>query len=69
MWMDAVTLGTYDAPRRAADLYAPDGVLWGTEVYGPDDPLWGTVLELVRNTPEQIYAYYVSRCSCRLGCC
>lgn len=51
---------TCDAPKRAAALYAPDGVLWGTEVHAPDDPLWGTVTEEVRDTPERIYAYYVS---------
>lgn len=59
-WIDTVTLGTYDAPKKTAELYAPDGVFWGTEVYAPGDPLWGTASELVRNTPEQIYAYYVS---------
>lgn len=59
-FMETVTMGTYDAPKRTADLYAPDGVLWGTEVHAPDDPLWGLVTEEVRDTPEAIYAYYVS---------
>lgn len=59
-WMVIVTLGTSEAPKQAADLYAPDGVLWGTEVYAPNDPLWEAGSEVVRNTPEQIYAYYVS---------
>ncbi|CAM9223294.1 unnamed protein product [Ectocarpus sp. 4 AP-2014] len=58
LWADTVTLGTFDAPRKAADLYAPDGVLWGTEAFAFDDPLWEYASELVRNTPEQIYAYY-----------
>lgn len=58
--MDTVTKGTEDTPRKTADLYAKDGVLWGTEVCAPDDVLWGTVSEEVRDTPEQIYAYYVS---------
>ncbi|CAM9351195.1 unnamed protein product [Pylaiella littoralis] len=57
-FMETVTMGTYDAPKRTADLYAPDGVLWGTEVHAPDDPLWGLVTEEVRDTPEAIYAYY-----------
>lgn len=52
-------MDTYDAPKRTAALYAPDGVLWGTEVHAPDDPLWGTVSEEVRDSPERIYAYYV----------
>lgn len=64
LWMNTLTLGTYDAPRKAAELYTPDGVLWGSEVYSADSPLWGTGDELIRNTPGQIYAYYVSgRCS------
>ncbi|CAN0080479.1 unnamed protein product, partial [Scytosiphon promiscuus] len=57
-WMETVTLGTVDAPRKAADLYAADGVLLGTEVYAPNDPLWGSGSEAARNTPDQIYAYY-----------
>ncbi|CAM9833116.1 unnamed protein product [Ectocarpus fasciculatus] len=57
-WMETVTSGTYDAPRQAAELYAPDGVFCGTEIFAPDDPLWGSASEVVRNTPEQIYAYY-----------
>eukprot|EP00903_Cladosiphon_okamuranus_P012250 g11488.t1 len=57
-WIEAVTAETCDAPKRAAALYAPDGVLWGTEVHAPDDPLWGTTSEEVRDTPERIYAYY-----------
>lgn len=59
-WIEAVTAETCDAPKRAAALYAQDGVLWGTEVHAPDDPLWGTTSEEVRDTPGQIYAYYVS---------
>lgn len=59
-WTHTVALGTYDAPRKTADLYAKDAILWGTEVCGPDDDLWGTVSETVRDTPEQIYAYFVS---------
>lgn len=59
-WADTVTSGTYDAPKKAAALYAADAVLWGTEVCGPDDELWGTVSESVRDTPPQIYAYFVS---------
>ncbi|CAN0464415.1 unnamed protein product, partial [Ectocarpus sp. 12 AP-2014] len=57
-WTETVTRGTYDAPKRTAELYAPDAILWGTEVCGPDDDLWGTVSETVRDTPEQIYAYF-----------
>lgn len=41
-------MGTPDAPRKTADLYAMDGVLWGT------------VSEEVRDTPEEIYDYFVS---------
>ena len=48
VWKDTVTLGTDDAPRKTADLYAEDAVLWGT------------VSEEVRETPEQIYDYFVS---------
>ena len=59
-WTDTVTSGTYDAPKKVAALYAEDAVLWGTEVCGPDDDLWGTVSESVRDTPPQIYAYFVS---------
>lgn len=66
-WIEAVTMETCDAPKRAAGLYASDGVLWGTEVHAPDDPLWGTVTEEVRDTPERIYAYYVSCGSRDLG--
>lgn len=47
-WKDTVTMGTPDAPRKTADLYAMDGVLWGT------------VSEEVRDTPEEIYDYFVS---------
>ena len=50
MWKETVTLGTEDAPRKTADLYAEDAVLWGT------------VSEEVRETPEQIYDYFVSGC-------
>ncbi|CAM9529065.1 unnamed protein product [Ectocarpus sp. 12 AP-2014] len=46
VWKDTVTSGTYDAPKKTAALYAEDGVLWGT------------VSEEVRDTPEQIYAYF-----------
>ena len=63
-WAETVTSGTYDAPRKAAALYAADAVLWGTEVCGPDDDLWGTVSESVRDTPQQIYAYFVSFSGC-----
>ncbi|CAB1102129.1 unnamed protein product [Ectocarpus sp. CCAP 1310/34] len=45
-WKEMVTLGTPDAPRKTADLYAVDGVLWGT------------VSEEVRDTPEEIYDYF-----------
>ncbi len=48
VWKETVTSGTYDAPKKTAALYAEDGVLWGT------------VSEEVRDTPEQIYAYFVS---------
>ena len=47
-WKDTVTLGTEDAPEKTAALYAPDAVFWGT------------VSEQVRNTPEQVYDYFVS---------
>ena len=47
-WKDTVTLGTPDASRRTADLYALDAVLWGT------------VSEEVRDTPAEIYDYFVS---------
>lgn len=60
LWTETVTSGTYDAPKKTAALYAPDAVLWGTEVCGPDDDLWGTVSESIRETPPQIYAYFVS---------
>ncbi|CAM9808765.1 unnamed protein product [Scytosiphon promiscuus] len=46
VWKKTVTSGTYDAPKKTAALYAEDGVLWGT------------VSEEVRDTPEQIYAYF-----------
>ncbi|CAN0245837.1 unnamed protein product [Ectocarpus sp. 12 AP-2014] len=46
VWKETVTSGTYDAPKKTAALYAEDGVLWGT------------VSEEVRDTPEQIYAYF-----------
>ena len=48
VWKDTVTMGKADTPRKVADLYAPDATLWGT------------VSEEVRDTPEQIYAYFVS---------
>lgn len=48
VWKDTVTLGTDDAPKKTAALYASDAVLWGT------------VSEEVRETPEQIYDYFVS---------
>lgn len=44
-----MTSGAKDTPRKTADLYAKDATLWGT------------VSEEVRDTPEQIYAYFVSR--------
>lgn len=69
LWTETVTLGTFDAPRKAADLYAPDGVLWGTEAFAFDDPLWEYASELVRNTPEQIYAYYVRGVGFATCCC
>lgn len=47
-----MTMGTPDAPRKTASLYAMDGVLWGT------------VSEEVRDTPEEIYDYFVSVFSC-----
>lgn len=47
-------MGTPDAPRKTANLYAMDGVLWGT------------VSEEVRDTPEEIYDYFVSAlCACK----
>ncbi|CAN0262222.1 unnamed protein product [Scytosiphon promiscuus] len=46
LWKETVTSGTYDAPKKTAELYAHDGTLWGT------------VSEEVRDTPEQIYAYF-----------
>ncbi|CAN0190999.1 unnamed protein product [Ectocarpus sp. 6 AP-2014] len=61
LWLDAVTMGTYDGPRRVADLYARDAVLWGTEVFAPLDEARGATMvssEVVRDTPEQIYAYF-----------
>lgn len=45
-WKDTVTLGTPDASRKTADLYALDAVLWGT------------VSEEVRDTPAEIYDYF-----------
>lgn len=48
VWKDTVTLGTPDAPTKTCALYASDAVLWGT------------VSEEVRETPEQIYDYFVS---------
>lgn len=47
-WKDTVTSGAPDAPGKTAALYAPDGVLWGT------------VSEEVRDTPDEIYDYFVS---------
>lgn len=41
-------MGAPDTPRKTADLYALDSVLWGT------------VSEEVRDTPEEIYDYFVS---------
>ena len=49
-WKDTVTLGTPEAPRKTADLYALDAVLWGT------------VSEEVRDTPAEIYDYFVRTC-------
>lgn len=43
-----MTSGAPDAPGKTAALYAPDGVLWGT------------VSEEVRDTPDEIYDYFVS---------
>ena len=48
LWKDTVTSGTSDAPDKTAALYAPDSVLWGT------------VSEEVRDTPEEIFDYFVS---------
>ena len=48
VWKDTVTLGTVDAPKKTCALYASDAVLWGT------------VSEEVRETPDQIYDYFVS---------
>lgn len=48
VWKETVTEGKEDTPRKTADLYASDAVLWGT------------VSEEVRETPEQIYDYFVS---------
>lgn len=47
-WRDTVTSGGPDAPKKTAALYAVDGVLWGT------------VSEEVRDTPQEIYDYFVS---------
>ncbi len=51
VWKDTVTVGTPDAPKKTCALYASDAVLWGT------------VSEEVRETPEQIYDYFVSWCT------
>lgn len=48
VWKNTVTLGTEDAPSMTAALYAPDAVFWGT------------ASEEVRETPEEIYDYFVS---------
>lgn len=48
VWKNTVVLGTDDTPKKTAALYAEDAVLWGT------------VSEEVRETPEQIYDYFVS---------
>lgn len=47
-WRDTLTSGAPDAAKRTAALYSKDGVLWGT------------VSEEVRDTPEEIYDYFVS---------
>ena len=54
VWKETVTEGKEDTPRKTADLYAKDAVLWGT------------VSEEVRETPEQIYDYFVSLLSRQL---
>lgn len=51
-WRDTVTLNTEDAPKKTAALYASDALFWGT------------VSEEVRQTPQQVYEYFVSRSSC-----
>lgn len=48
MWTRAVTLGTDEAPRKTAALYAKDATLWGT------------VSDAIRDTPDLIYKYFVS---------
>lgn len=55
VWKETVTEGEKDTPRKTADLYAKDAVLWGT------------VSEEVRETPEQIYDYFVSLSTGKLG--
>eukprot|EP00612_Vaucheria_litorea_P000247 CAMPEP_0171455688 /NCGR_PEP_ID=MMETSP0945-20130129/2486_1 /TAXON_ID=109269 /ORGANISM="Vaucheria litorea, Strain CCMP2940" /LENGTH=215 /DNA_ID=CAMNT_0011980985 /DNA_START=105 /DNA_END=752 /DNA_ORIENTATION=+ len=47
-WLREVTSGTPDAPKKVTALYAPDAVLWGT------------VSQQVRDTPEEILAYFNS---------
>jgi len=47
LWMKTVTSGSHrNAPAKTSALYAPDAVLWGT------------VAEDVRDTPEDIRAYF-----------
>ncbi|KAG5182649.1 hypothetical protein JKP88DRAFT_208654 [Tribonema minus] len=46
LWLRTVTSGTANAARDTAQLYAPDGVLWGT------------LSEEVRDTPAEIFDYF-----------
>ncbi|CAM9147346.1 unnamed protein product [Ectocarpus sp. 8 AP-2014] len=46
MWTRAVTLGTDEAPRKTAALYAKDATLWGS------------VSDAIRDTPDLIYKYF-----------
>ncbi|CBJ32433.1 similar to Uncharacterized protein conserved in bacteria with a cystatin-like fold [Ectocarpus siliculosus] len=46
MWTRAVALGTDEAPRKTAALYAKDATLWGS------------VSDAIRDTPDLIYKYF-----------
>ena len=48
VWNEAVDNGLVDTPEETASMKDEDAVFWGS------------VSEDVRNTPEQIYAYFVS---------
>ncbi|CAB1118267.1 unnamed protein product [Ectocarpus sp. CCAP 1310/34] len=50
MWTRAVTLGTDEAPRKTAALYAKDATLWGS------------VSDAIRDTPDLIYKYLDKFC-------